>query len=67
VGITPDLCHRVKLHNLGKAAQHTRDYGPVTLVYFKQYINKSEARKREIQIKGWSRSKKGKLIHHEYE
>jgi hypothetical protein len=31
-------------------------------LYYEEYPNKSEARKREIQLKGWTRIKKEKLI-----
>ena len=66
VGITPDVDGRLKLHQRGKASKHTRENGPVRLVYSRKYQNKSEARKREIQIKGWSREKKEKLISGEW-
>jgi putative endonuclease len=67
VGISPDVEKRVKLHNDGKAAIHTKLHRPVILIYKQQFSSKSEARKREMQIKGWSRIKKEKLIRHEYE
>jgi predicted GIY-YIG superfamily endonuclease len=62
VGISPDVDKRVILHNLGLSAKHTSDDLPVKLIYQHKFTNKSEARKREIQIKGWSRIKKEKLI-----
>ncbi len=67
VGITPDVARRIILHNTGDGAEHAKIHRPVTLLYSKQYQNKSEARKREIQIKGWSRLKKEKLINGEYQ
>ena len=57
VGISPDVAKRVMLHNLGRGARYTKDHRPVVLVYSRKYSSKSEARKREIQIKGWSRLK----------
>lgn len=40
-----------------------KQQGPFKMVYVSDtFINKSEARKREIQIKGWTRDKKEKLI-----
>ncbi len=60
-GITPDIQKRLVLHNSGKAAKYTRGRIPAKLVYKKKFNNKSEARKREIQIKRWSRIKKQKL------
>jgi len=58
---------RIIKHNQGKGSQLAAQQGPFTLVYTsKPLLNKSEARKREIQIKGWSREKKEKLINGEW-
>jgi len=62
VGITPNVLYRLKLHQSGEGPKFTRDRLPVKLVYSKKFRNKSEARKREIQIKGWTRKKKDMLI-----
>jgi len=62
VGITNDLEKRVILHNSGKGSKYLLSKLPVKLVYSEKHINKSEARIREIQLKGWSRIKKEKLI-----
>jgi len=44
-----------------------KQQGPFTLVYIStQFSNKSQARKREIQLKKWSREKKEKLINGEW-
>ena len=44
-----------------------REQGPFELVYVSaQFPNKSEARKREIQVKGWTKDKKKKLISGEW-
>jgi putative endonuclease len=61
-GITNNLEKRVKLHNSKKGAKSIMGKLPVKLIYSEKYPDKSEARKREIQIKGWSRKKKQKLI-----
>ena len=61
-GIMNDLEDRVKEHNLGKGARYTSGRRPVSLIYSEKYNNVSEARKREEQIKGWSRDKKEQLI-----
>jgi len=67
VGITTDAGERIKKHNSGNGSQFARDQGPFTLEYVSpKYPNKSEARKREIQLKGWSRNKKEKLISGEW-
>ena len=67
VGITTDPERRIKKHNSGKGSKFAINQGPFTLVYASQeFSNKSEARIREIQLKGWSQLKKEKLIRGEY-
>jgi putative endonuclease len=61
-GITNDLEHRLKEHNKGAGARYTASRRPVKLVYSEKLANISEARKREIQIKNWSKSKKEQLV-----
>ncbi|MES3032012.1 MAG: GIY-YIG nuclease family protein [Patescibacteria group bacterium] len=62
-GISPNPDKRLILHNSGKGSQMAKDQGPFVLVYISQkFPNKSEARKREVQIKKWTREKKEKLI-----
>jgi len=66
-GITTNPKARIVKHNKGKGSRLARDQGPFSLVYTSlPFPNKSEARKREIQIKGWSRTKKEKLINGEW-
>lgn len=62
VGITNNLKRRETLHNLGKGSKYLLSKLPVKLIYSEEYPDKSSARKREIQLKGWSRIKKEKLI-----
>ena len=62
-GITTNDKKRIEKHNLGEGSRFAKQQGPFELVYTSNpFPNKSEARKREIQIKGWSRNKKMKLI-----
>jgi predicted GIY-YIG superfamily endonuclease len=50
-------------HNAGLGSRFAINQGPFELAYVSNaFVNKSEARKREIQIKKWSRDKKLKLI-----
>jgi len=66
-GITTNPERRTIEHNKGEGSQLARQQGPFTLIYTsKPFVNKSMARKREIQIKGWSRLKKEKLIKGEW-
>ena len=61
-GITVDLEGRIREHNKGTGAKYTSIRRPVTLVHNERYGNVSKARKREGQIKGWSKTKKERLI-----
>ncbi|MBI4057965.1 GIY-YIG nuclease family protein [Candidatus Microgenomates bacterium] len=66
-GITTDPYKRIAAHNSGKGSKFAKDQGPFVLVYSSgAFPNKSQARKREIQIKAWSRDKKLKLINGEW-
>jgi len=61
-GWTADLEKRLAMHNTGKASKYTRSRRPVSLVYAEELPNKSEALKREHQIKKMQRSDKERLI-----
>lgn len=57
-GWTNDLKKRLEKHNAGKGARYTRGRLPVKLVYYEVFATKSEAMKRETQIKKLSRKQK---------
>lgn len=61
-GFTNNLEKRLKVHNSGKGAKYTRSRLPVQLMYYEEFGTKSDALKREYQIKRFSRQKKLKLI-----
>jgi putative endonuclease len=61
-GITNDLEARLREHNRGTGAKYTHARRPVTLIYNEKYDNASEARKREGQVKSWSKVKKENLV-----
>lgn len=66
-GISTDPHKRIQDHNSDIGAKFSRDQGALRLVYVSPpFATKSEARKREIQIKGWTREKKKKLIRGEW-
>src|SRR4051812_16532509 len=52
-GITNDLERRLRQHNglMWGGAKYTRGKGPVELVYVEKYPSRSEATKREYEIK----------------
>ena len=45
---------------------YTSKHKPQRVVYLEEYENLDEARRREKQIKGWTRKKKEKLIKGEW-
>ena len=61
-GYTNDLNKRIAAHNNGKGAKYTKTRLPVKFVYSEEFDNKSEAMKREWQIKQLTRKEKLKLI-----
>ncbi len=62
IGITKDVKKRFELHKINKGAKFTQKNKPIKIVYIEKLYSLSEARKREIQIKKWSRKKKEDLI-----
>jgi putative endonuclease len=61
-GATTDLEQRFKDHLCGNACRTTRLDPPVALIHSEECQTFSDARKREAQIKRWSRAKKEALI-----
>ncbi|ANZ34212.1 GIY-YIG nuclease family protein [Staphylococcus carnosus] len=61
-GYTNDVIARVEKHNSGKGAKYTKTRRPVKLVYQEAFETKSEAMKREYQIKTYTRMQKLQLI-----
>ena len=50
IGFTSDLKKRMKEHNAGKT-KSIKHRIPFKLVYYEAYLNKTDARKREIELK----------------
>jgi putative endonuclease len=63
-GITTNVLERLASHNKGKGAKYTRTRRPVRLAYYEVIETKSEALKRENEIKNFSRENKLRLITH---
>jgi len=61
VGISNDLENRLKQHR-DKQSFFTKKFSELEIIYQEKYENKTEAVKREKQLKGWSRVKKQRLI-----
>jgi putative endonuclease len=63
VGCTNNLERRIYEHNNSKyGAYYTKTKRPVVLKYSEQFETLKEARRREVEIKGWRREKKICLI-----
>ena len=61
-GVTSDIDRRVKEHNSSKlGAKYTRPRRPCTLVYSKEFSDRSSAQIEEARIKKLSRSEKQNL------
>ena len=61
-GATKNLEERYKAHIAGKACRTTKLDPPLKIVYSESLPTFSDARKREAQIKRWSRAKKEALV-----
>ncbi len=61
-GITTDVDRRVEEHRDGKGSVYVRGRLPCEVVYTEEVGNRSEALKREAEIKGWSKEKKERFV-----
>lgn len=61
-GITTDVCRRFKEHVLGKGGAYTRSRKVKKVLYTEKLKTRSDALKREIEIKNLSRQNKFNLI-----
>ena len=61
-GITDDLPRRFAAHAEGKGAKYTRGRGPLTIVYQESCEDRSQASKREYEVKQLTRQEKLALI-----
>lgn len=61
-GISNDVGKRFLEHQSGKGGRYTRSHKPVRVVYQEKLASKSDALKREFEIKSWSRQKKIKML-----
>ena len=57
-GVTNDLAGRMEAHNRGKGAAYTRGRLPVALVYSEPAGDRSQALRREAEIKRMDRRRK---------
>ncbi|MFH0770334.1 MAG: GIY-YIG nuclease family protein [Candidatus Peregrinibacteria bacterium] len=57
-----DTKKREAAHNRGDGAKYTRAKRPVKIIYTEQFTTLTKARRREAQVKGWTKEKKEKLV-----
>jgi len=62
VGACHDLPRRIRQHLSGAGSRQTVIDAPISLVYSEEHPNFVLARRREAQLKRWSRAKKEALI-----
>ncbi|WP_200411055.1 GIY-YIG nuclease family protein [Virgibacillus salexigens] len=61
-GYTNNLEHRVRMHEEGKGAKYTRGRGPFQIVYVERFASKTEAMRKEYEIKQLTRKEKFRMI-----
>lgn len=66
-GSTKNLIKRVRQHQNGGGANHTKSRLPLELIYYEEFNRISKAFYREKQIQKWSRKKKEALINNRTE
>jgi putative endonuclease len=62
VGIAQNLEERMRRHNSGAGAKFTARRRPVELIWSEGFRDSKAARKREKEIKSWSKEKKLRLV-----
>ncbi len=61
-GITTDVARRFEEHKNGTGGRYTRSHKVVRVIYSEQLADRSQALKREAEIKAWPKTKKMELI-----
>ncbi|MFZ4694671.1 MAG: GIY-YIG nuclease family protein [Verrucomicrobiia bacterium] len=62
IGVTENLERRLDAHNHNQGADWIKKHRNAHLVYSEEHPDLASARKREVQLKKWSRAKKEALI-----
>lgn len=65
-GLTWNVANRWEQHISQLGSKYTAKHGAKKIAYYEEHDDFGVARKREQQIKDWSRSKKEKLIKGEW-
>src|SRR5260370_12613956 len=62
VEISNDVLLRVEKHNRGLGPEFTKRRRPVGLIWSQEFSDRFAARRREVELKGWTRKKKLSLV-----
>ncbi len=60
-GTCMDVAEREKTHNSGKGSKYTRSRLPLSIIYTEQFPTLGEARRREAEVKRWTKREKEEL------
>ena len=66
IGVTENLNQRISTHRSGRGAEWLKAEPEAQLVYSESHPTLGSARKREIQLKKWSRKKKEALMRNDW-
>jgi putative endonuclease len=61
-GTCVNISEREAKHNDGTGAKYTRSHRPVKIIYFEEFETLSDARKREAEVKKWTKIQKEALV-----
>ena len=61
-GSCVDIQARESKHNDGKGAKYTRSRRPIKIIYHEEFAALVGARRREAQVKTWSKAEKENLM-----
>ncbi len=61
-GIAKDIEQRMEVHRKGDGSKYVYSRLPFELIYSEEGGNRSEATKRELEIKSWTRDQKIKRL-----
>lgn len=60
-GITDNLKKREEMHNIGKGSKYVFSKGGGKIIYSENFLDRTQALRREAEVKKWPKNKKEKL------
>ncbi len=61
-GTCVNVQEREEKHNAGTGAKYTRSRSPIKIIYWEEFDTLSAARKREAEVKKWTKDRKEGLL-----